>query len=65
MEEEERARPKRAFPELMGPLEGWSVAELEAYVQALRAEIARVEAEIRKRRDVRGAAEALFRTPRT
>jgi uncharacterized small protein (DUF1192 family) len=30
---------------------------------ALRAEIVRVEGEIARRRDVRGAAEALFRRP--
>lgn len=65
MEEEDRPRPKREFPELGGRLEGWSVEDLGAYVQALRAEIERVEAEIRRRRDLRGAAEALFKTPRS
>lgn len=64
MEEEDRPRPRREFPELGGRLEGWSIEDLDAYVQALRTEIARVEEEIRRRRDVRGAAEALFKTPR-
>ena len=40
------------------------LAELENYVGELEAEIARVRAEIARRRDVRGAAEALFRRPR-
>ncbi len=65
MEDEDRPRPKREFPELGSRLDGWSVEDLEAYVQALRAEITRVEEEIRRRRDLRGAAEALFRTPRS
>jgi uncharacterized small protein (DUF1192 family) len=39
------------------------VSDLEAYVHGLKAEIARVEAEITRRRDVRGAADALFRRP--
>lgn len=65
MEEEDRPRVKRQLPELGARLEGWSVGELETYVQALRAEITRVEEEIRRRRDVRGAAEALFKTPRS
>jgi uncharacterized small protein (DUF1192 family) len=64
MEDEDRPRRKREFPELGGRLEGWSVEDLEAYVQALRAEITRVGEEIRRRRDLRGAAEALFRTPK-
>ena len=40
-----------------------SVDELEAYVAELRREAARVEGEIVRRRDVRSAAEALFRKP--
>ncbi|HMR31726.1 MAG TPA: DUF1192 domain-containing protein [Geminicoccaceae bacterium] len=38
-----------------------SVVELEAYVAELRAEIGRVEAVLAQRRDVRSAAEALFK----
>jgi uncharacterized small protein (DUF1192 family) len=40
-----------------------SVAELEQFIGELEAEIARVRAEIQRKRDVRGAAEALFRRP--
>ncbi|GBD43255.1 hypothetical protein HRbin40_00724 [bacterium HR40] len=64
MEEEDRPRPKGSFPELGGALEGRSREELEAYLRALRAEIARVEDEMRRRQAIRGAAEALFKVPR-
>ena len=40
-----------------------SVAELEHFITELEAEIARVRAEIQRKRDVRGAAEAMFRRP--
>ena len=61
MEEEEvRIKPKTGIGRDLSPL---SVADLEAYIVALEAEIARVKAEIARRRDVRGAAEALFRRP--
>jgi uncharacterized small protein (DUF1192 family) len=40
-----------------------SVAELEHFIGELEAEIARVRAEIQRKRDVRSAAEALFRRP--
>lgn len=60
MEEEEQLRPHsgRALPQ---SLEGLSEADLEEYRTALRQEIARVEAELARRRSVRNAAEALFR----
>lgn len=45
------------------PLEPLSVADLEAYRSALEEEIRRVDAELARRRSVRGAAEALFRRP--
>lgn len=60
--DDEEPRPRPAT----GPgreLRTLSVIELEAYITQLRAEIARVEAELAKRRDVRSAAEALFRKP--
>lgn len=41
--------------------DGWDVAQLEAYIAELRAEIARAEAGIAARRDHRNAAEAFFR----
>ena len=40
-----------------------SVAELEHFVTELEAEIARVRVEIQRKRDVRGAAEAMFKRP--
>ena len=62
MLEDEEAGPKAKGPQPR-PLTTLSIAELEAYIAQLRAEIARVEVEIGKRRDVRGAAEALFKRP--
>lgn len=62
--EEEELRP-RSVPGLPRPLEGMSVADLEAYRAALEREIGRVDAELDRRRSVRGAAEALFRGPRS
>jgi uncharacterized small protein (DUF1192 family) len=58
--DEEEVRPKREVT-MPRPLVGLSVEELETYMAAMRAEIARVEEELAKRRDVRGAAEAMFR----
>jgi uncharacterized small protein (DUF1192 family) len=60
--DEDEVRPKQelGFPR---PLAGFSIEDLRAYIVAMRAEIERVEAEIAKRQDVRGAAEALFRPP--
>jgi uncharacterized small protein (DUF1192 family) len=58
--DEDEARP--APPAAIGrDLRTLSVADLEAYVEALRGEIERVRGEIVRRQDVRGAAEALFR----
>ena len=42
-------------------LSAFSVLELAAYVDQLKAEIERAEAELRSRQSVRGAAEALFK----
>jgi uncharacterized small protein (DUF1192 family) len=61
MEEPEiRIKPKTGIGR---DLHVMSVAELERYVGELEAEIARVQAELARKRDVRGAAEALFRRP--
>lgn len=57
-EEEPRSKP---LPGLPRPLEGLSVADLEAYRAALLGEIARVDAELERRRAMRSAAEDLFR----
>ena len=40
-----------------------SVAELDRFIQDLEAEILRVRAELKRKADVRGAAEALFKRP--
>ncbi len=58
--EEDEVRPERTVPELGGSLERMSVEELEAYLEALKAEIVRVETELARKRAVRDAAEALF-----
>ncbi len=60
--DEEELRP-RAPAGVRRELKTLSVDELQAYVAELRGEAARVEAEIQRRRDVRGAADALFRKP--
>ena len=44
-------------------LYAYSVGDLEHYITELEGEIVRVRAEIVRRRDVRGAAEAMFRRP--
>jgi uncharacterized small protein (DUF1192 family) len=59
-EPEIRIKPKTGIGR---DLHVMSVAELEHYVGELEAEIARVRAELARKRDVRGAAEALFRRP--
>ncbi len=57
-DEEPRVRPQT----LARPLDRLGVDELEAYVAELRAEIARAEAEIARKRDMRNAAQSVFRT---
>gem|GEM_PF-5427973 len=52
-----------AQPGFPRALEALSVAELEAYREALEREIERVRAELDRRQSARGAAEALFRLP--
>lgn len=59
--EEEEVRPPQARA-LFQPLEGLSEADLTAYRMDLEREIARVDAELARRRSVRSAAEALFRS---
>jgi uncharacterized small protein (DUF1192 family) len=60
--EEEDLRPRPSpMAALKRDLRTLGIAELEGWIGELRAEIARAEQEIAKRRDVRGAAEALFR----
>ncbi len=52
-------RPKLATP----PLDPLGVQELETYIAELRAEIARAEAQINRKRDHRSAADSLFKRP--
>ena len=62
--DEEDLRPRAAAPAgVTRDLRTLSIDELEAYVAELGREAARVEAEVARRRDVRGAADALFRKP--
>jgi uncharacterized small protein (DUF1192 family) len=58
-EDEETPRKRPRFEPL--PLDGVSREDMEAYIAALEAEIARVKATITARDSHRGAAEALFR----
>ena len=44
-------------------MERWNVADLQAYIDRMRAEIARVEAIIADKGSVNAAADALFRAP--
>ncbi len=60
--EEYEPRPKPSTG-LGRDLRTLSVADLEAYVAAMAEETARVRAELARRKDVRGAAEALFKKP--
>ena len=54
------ARGQRLNEALREDLELYAVAELEDRIDALRAEIARVEAQIDRKRAGRAAADALF-----
>lgn len=50
--------PKGLQPRVLDPL---SIDELTGYIAELKAEIARVEAEIESKRNVRDSAEGIFR----
>jgi uncharacterized small protein (DUF1192 family) len=65
MRDEDEADLPRPKPSLVGrpPLDTLGVAELRAYIAALREEIARAEGEITKKEGHRGAADAFFRKP--
>jgi uncharacterized small protein (DUF1192 family) len=55
-----RPRPARLAPP---KLDLWGVRELEEYIEELKAEIARVEAEIGRKGSARAAADAFFKRP--
>ncbi len=52
--------PRRAPAMAALPLERLGVAELRAYIEGLRAEVARAEAEIARKDGHRSAAESVF-----
>lgn len=60
---EEEELPRRRHVLERPSFDGWDIAQLEAYIAELRAEIARAEAGIAARRQHRAAAEAFFRKP--
>ncbi len=55
-DEEPRQRPKLVTP----PLDPLGVEELRAYIADLQAEIARAEAQIARKLDMRSAADNVF-----
>jgi len=59
-EDEERVRAPKPQLQPGVAFDGFSIEELRRYVEVLRAEIARVEAEIARRRTHMEAAAALF-----
>ncbi len=61
-EDEDTPRPK-LVPLQPRPLETLAVTELETYIEALRNEITRAEAEITRKSAHRNAADAFFRKP--
>jgi uncharacterized small protein (DUF1192 family) len=62
IEEEEGPVRKRARLEKLA-LDTLGVAELREYIDELKAEIARVEADIERKHGHRSAADAFFRRP--
>jgi uncharacterized small protein (DUF1192 family) len=59
--EDDEPRPKPRFTPL--PLDRLGVEELEAYIDELRGEIARTEAEMARKRHMRSAADSFFKRP--
>ena len=60
-EEEELPRRRRRLEQL--PLDLLGIDELNEYIEELKAEIARVEADIGRKQSHRAAADAFFRKP--
>ena len=63
MLEDEAAEPRRQARLAKLVLDSMSVEELGEYIGELRAEIARVEADIGRKQSHRSAADAFFRRP--
>lgn len=61
MFDEDRPKPKaeHQFPR---NLDGMSVSELDAYIQALKDEISRVEEDVRKKKASQDAAASVFKS---
>ncbi len=60
-DEEPRPKPPQRFTP--AALQDWAETDLRAYIEDLRAEIARAEAAIAARSNQRAAADAFFRRP--
>ena len=61
-QDEDAPPPKRRRLELL-PLDSLGVEELRAYIEELKLEIARVEADITRKQSHRSAADAFFKRP--
>jgi uncharacterized small protein (DUF1192 family) len=55
--------PRKARPAEPKDLSGWSVADLEAYIAALEAEIGRARQAIAAKQAQKAAADLFFRKP--
>ena len=55
--------PQRPAPAPATPLDRMGIGELEGHIAGLRAEIARAEAEITRKKGLRSAADGVFRVP--
>jgi uncharacterized small protein (DUF1192 family) len=59
LDEDERPRGRQSFKPML--FDGWDVAQLREYIEALKAEITRAEEAIGARDAQRAAAEAFFK----
>ena len=60
-DDEDLPKPKSRLPKLV--LDPLGIAELQSYIVELKEEIIRVEGEIARKQNHRGAADAFFRRP--
>ena len=61
MQDDEEIRPKKHVLVEKPPLDPLSVADLQAYIADLRAEISRAEAAIEKKQGAKGHADSFFK----